>query len=143
MALLDSNDYSSIRWALSDSFDADTLPDERIERKLILPVAEAWVAEQTVGRTLTPADTEHAKQACVYYAAYLLAPSVQSQLAAAHVIHAGQGAGGVPNWRTIADECLRRATREIEAITSSTMEVPVPESPSLPPTMSVKSSVRW
>lgn len=126
MALLYSEDFPSIRRVISRSFDEDTLPDQDIQDPLVLPVAEEWVSKRTEALTLEGDNVRHARMAAIYYAAYLLAPSLQSQLAAAHSIHAGGVSGGVPNAKQIADECLRRAEREIDWITGSP-EVPEPE----------------
>lgn len=126
MALLDSNDYPSILLAISSVLDSDFVPPTKIEDQSILPIAEDWVAKETAGLTLSEADAIHAKLACINFAAYLLAPSVQSALTAAHAVHVGQGSGNVPNAQKISDECLKRAQREIGMI-KGTADVPEPE----------------
>lgn len=112
MSLLDSNDYPAIRGAVGRGIDDTTAPAQDIEDPLVLPAAERWVEKETAGLTLTEEQTARAREACIYYAAYLVAPSWQTALAAAHAMRTG-GAGGVPNAQQISAECRRRAEYEI------------------------------
>lgn len=118
MPLLTETDYPSIRRAISASFDETTLPDPVIADDLFVGEAELWVAARTSDAGA------HAKKAAIYYAAYLLVPSVKGQLQAAENIRAGsQGSSSTSNWKPLADELLRRAEREIDMI-SNPADVP-------------------
>lgn len=136
MPLLGAESYDSIRRAISASLDSDTLPDALIEDDLYLNSALEWVASRTSD------EGEHAKRAAIYYAAYLLLPAMQGQIMAAHAIHTG-GQTSAIGWRTLADELLARAERELSFLNQGTQAVEEPSFEISAPTCFVPTKAGW
>lgn len=112
MGLLDSNDYRSIRGALSKSLDEDTLPDVDIEDPMYLGRAESYIAARTTDTGV------HARQAVILYTAALLTHPMQGQIAAAVAIRTGGQAVKFDADKAKA-ELLSQMEDELAAITES------------------------
>lgn len=68
--LIDESRYDEIRHKIDTSLGPANLPNEIISQDSVLGEAERWVEARTSDRG------HYAKLAAIYYAAYLIAPSV-------------------------------------------------------------------